>query len=158
MANSKSIAGLVGPSLMALSASEAANVHVWPSDTPAGVYFNGAVLFVAGLAIVREPHFLGARLDIHGLEHPDDRAVPHVRPGFSSQGSTTPRRTLGAGPSSYGRGLLDLPCVSPLMQTRWGMSPNNNYRTPPYRANGSASHIFSYSPKQRSRIVFLGTP
>jgi len=53
MANSKSIAALIGPSLMALSTSEAANVNVWGSDTPAGIYLNGAVLFVAGLAIVR---------------------------------------------------------------------------------------------------------
>jgi hypothetical protein len=53
MANSKNIAGLLGPSLMALSASEAANVNVWASDTPAGIYLNGALLFVAGLAIVR---------------------------------------------------------------------------------------------------------
>jgi len=53
MADSKDIAGLLGPSLMALSASEAANIDVWASDTPAGVYFNGTVLFVAGLAIVR---------------------------------------------------------------------------------------------------------
>jgi hypothetical protein len=57
MANSKNIAGILGPSLMALSASEAANVNVWASDTPAGIYFNGAALFVAGLAIVREHNF-----------------------------------------------------------------------------------------------------
>jgi hypothetical protein len=54
MASSKSIAGLVGPTLMALAASEAANIHVWSSDTPAGIYLNGSVLFVAGLTIVRE--------------------------------------------------------------------------------------------------------
>jgi len=53
MADSREIAGLLGPSLMALSASEASNLDVWASDTPAGIYFNGAVLFVAGLAIVR---------------------------------------------------------------------------------------------------------
>lgn len=53
MADSKYIAGLVGPSLMVFSTSESANVHVWASNTPAGIYFNGAVLFVAGLAIVR---------------------------------------------------------------------------------------------------------
>ena len=53
MADSKFIAGLVGPTLVALSASEAANMGVWASSTPAGIYFNGAMLFVAGLAIVR---------------------------------------------------------------------------------------------------------
>lgn len=53
MADSKYIAGLIGPTLIALSTSEAANVNVWGSNTPAGIYLNGAVLFVAGLAIVR---------------------------------------------------------------------------------------------------------
>lgn len=53
MASSKSIAGLLGPSLIAVTLSETVNIHIWAGNTAAGVHFNGAVLFVAGLAIVR---------------------------------------------------------------------------------------------------------
>ena len=53
MANSRYIAGLAGPTFLTLSATEAINVHIWASNTAAGVYFNGAVLFVVGLAIIR---------------------------------------------------------------------------------------------------------
>ncbi len=53
MANSRYIAGLAGPTFLALSVTEAVNIRIWASNTAAGVYFNGAVLFVAGLAIIR---------------------------------------------------------------------------------------------------------
>lgn len=53
MANSKNIAGLIGPSLIAITISETLNIHIWAGNTAAGVHFNGAVLFVAGLAIAR---------------------------------------------------------------------------------------------------------
>jgi len=53
MANSKNIAGLIGPSLIAITISETLNIHIWAGNTAAGVHLNGAVLFVAGLAIVR---------------------------------------------------------------------------------------------------------
>jgi len=53
MANSRNIAGLVGPSLIAITISESVNIHIWAGNTAAGVHFNGAVLFVAGLAVVR---------------------------------------------------------------------------------------------------------
>ena len=53
MANSKNIAGLIGPSIIAITLSETANIHIWAGNTAAGVHFNGAVLFVTGLAIVR---------------------------------------------------------------------------------------------------------
>lgn len=53
MANSKHIAGLIGPSIVAITISEMANIHIWAGNTAAGVYLNGAILFVAGLAIVR---------------------------------------------------------------------------------------------------------
>lgn len=53
MANSKNIAGLLGPSLVAITLSETVNIHIWAGNTAAGVHFNGSVLFVAGLAIVR---------------------------------------------------------------------------------------------------------
>jgi len=53
MANSKNIAALLGPALIAITSSEAVNVHIWAGNTAAGIYFNGAVLFVVGLAIAR---------------------------------------------------------------------------------------------------------
>jgi hypothetical protein len=53
MANSKGIAGLIGPSLTAITISESVNIHIWAGNTAAGIHFNGAVLFVSGLAIVR---------------------------------------------------------------------------------------------------------
>lgn len=53
MSRSKLIASLLGPTLMALSASEALNAHIWADVHPTLTYLNGLVLFVAGLAIVR---------------------------------------------------------------------------------------------------------
>lgn len=53
MASSKSIAGLIGPALVAITISETVNIHIWAGNTAAGVYLNGALLFIAGLAIVR---------------------------------------------------------------------------------------------------------
>ena len=53
MVNSKNIAGLLGPSIVAITISEMVNIHIWAGNTAAGVHFNGAVLFVIGLAIIR---------------------------------------------------------------------------------------------------------
>lgn len=57
MANSKSIAGLLGPTMIAVATSEALNLRmltsfIGPSHAPL-VYLNGTLLFVAGLSIVR---------------------------------------------------------------------------------------------------------
>ena len=51
--NSSQLAGLIGPSLIAITVSETLNYHIWAGNSAAGIHFNGAVLFVAGLAIVR---------------------------------------------------------------------------------------------------------
>lgn len=53
MTNSKNIAGLLGPSIIVITISETVNVHIWAGNTAAGVYLNGALLFIAGLAIIR---------------------------------------------------------------------------------------------------------
>lgn len=53
MSNSKKIAGLIGPSLIALTTSEVINLHIWAINIPAVTYLNGTLLFVAGLSIVR---------------------------------------------------------------------------------------------------------
>jgi uncharacterized membrane protein HdeD (DUF308 family) len=47
------MAGLIGPTLVALGASEAKNSRIWQSNSAPVVYLNGLLLFVAGLSIVR---------------------------------------------------------------------------------------------------------
>jgi hypothetical protein len=56
MTNSKNIAGLVGPSLIAITIPELFNTHIWASSAYE-VYLNGSLLFVAGLAIVRAHNY-----------------------------------------------------------------------------------------------------
>lgn len=53
MENSKRIAGLIGSSLIAITIPEALNVHIWAANIAPAIHFNGALLFVAGLSIVR---------------------------------------------------------------------------------------------------------
>lgn len=53
MTNSKHIAGLVGPTLIALNLSEALNPHIWATVPTTQTYLAGALWFVAGLAIIR---------------------------------------------------------------------------------------------------------
>ena len=50
---SEQIAGLLGPTLVVLTLSEGVNLHEIANTTPALIYLNGAILFVAGLAILR---------------------------------------------------------------------------------------------------------
>jgi hypothetical protein len=53
--DSKKIAGLVGPTLVAILVSESPLVqpHLYDSQIPPVVYLSGVLMFVAGLAIVR---------------------------------------------------------------------------------------------------------
>ena len=55
MTNSKSIAGLVGPTIVAMIVSEFPLVqpHLYDAQIPPVVYLSGVLMFVAGLAIVR---------------------------------------------------------------------------------------------------------
>ena len=53
MTNSKRIAGLVGPSLVALTLTELINLDIWTQTPAVVVYLSGTLLFVAGLSIVR---------------------------------------------------------------------------------------------------------
>jgi hypothetical protein len=55
MSNSKQIAGLVGPTIIAMVVSEFPLVqpHLYDAQIPPVVYLSGVLLFVAGLAIVR---------------------------------------------------------------------------------------------------------
>lgn len=62
MANSKQIAGLIGPTLVAMLVSEFPWVqpHLYDSQIPPVVYLSGVLMFVAGLAVVRS-HNIWAR-------------------------------------------------------------------------------------------------
>ncbi len=55
MDNSKQIAGLVGPTLIAMILTENpyVNPNLYDAQIPPVVYLSGALMFVAGLAIVR---------------------------------------------------------------------------------------------------------
>lgn len=53
MTNSKQIAKLVGPILLAITLPEAINLKMWATQTAPVVYLNGAMLFAAGWAITR---------------------------------------------------------------------------------------------------------
>ena len=55
MANSKRIAGLLGPTIVMMVASEFPLVqpHLYDAQIPPVVYLSGVLMFIAGLAIVR---------------------------------------------------------------------------------------------------------
>ena len=42
MANSKIIAGLIGPSIVAITLSETVNIHIWAGNTAAGKLMGSA--------------------------------------------------------------------------------------------------------------------
>jgi hypothetical protein len=50
---SRQLAGLIGPTLVAIGATEALNIHIFENQIAPVVYFNGTILFVVGLALVR---------------------------------------------------------------------------------------------------------
>jgi hypothetical protein len=52
MSDSKQLAGLIGPTMVALAITEAINLDIFLNQTAPIVYLNGTILFVAGLAIV----------------------------------------------------------------------------------------------------------
>lgn len=53
MTRSVKIAGLVGPTIIALTLSEAMNFYIWSVNAPSVTYLNGSLLFVAGVAIIQ---------------------------------------------------------------------------------------------------------
>jgi hypothetical protein len=62
VANSKQVGGLVGPSLVAILASEFPPIQprLYDAQIPPVIYLSGVLLFVAGLAVVRS-HNVWAR-------------------------------------------------------------------------------------------------
>jgi hypothetical protein len=55
-AETERLAAVLGPTIMALTASEAMNYHIWDTQFPAVTYFNGLFLFVAGVSILQKEH------------------------------------------------------------------------------------------------------
>jgi uncharacterized membrane protein len=53
MAKSRDLAALIGPALMAITASETLNFHILAAIAAPVVYLDGVVAFVAGLAVIR---------------------------------------------------------------------------------------------------------
>jgi uncharacterized membrane protein YgdD (TMEM256/DUF423 family) len=53
MTNSQELAGLIGPTLIALGATEARNMQMFEGQIAPVVYLNGTILFVVGLALIR---------------------------------------------------------------------------------------------------------
>ncbi|KAF3133648.1 hypothetical protein TWF703_006705 [Orbilia oligospora] len=53
MAPTRFLARTMGPTLLALSASEYRNWHVFPKSSPAVVLLNGTILFACGVGIVQ---------------------------------------------------------------------------------------------------------
>jgi hypothetical protein len=57
MMDAKQLAALIGPTIIAVTISETINSNIWLANTAAGVYLNGALLFVAGLSIIRSHNY-----------------------------------------------------------------------------------------------------
>lgn len=53
LAVSRAIAGIAGPAMVAIGASESLTYRIWASNIAPLISLNGVLLFVAGLAIVR---------------------------------------------------------------------------------------------------------
>lgn len=53
MANSRDLAALIGPAMIALGATEALNLEMFAEQIAPVVYLDGAILFVSGLALAR---------------------------------------------------------------------------------------------------------
>jgi hypothetical protein len=51
--NSRQLAGLIGPTLIALGATEALNIHMFENQIAPVVYLDGTILFVVGVALIR---------------------------------------------------------------------------------------------------------
>jgi hypothetical protein len=77
------LAAVLGPTIMAVTASEAMNYHIWDTQFPAVTYLNGLFLFVAGVSILQKAHRWTRRwpslVTIFGLVGHPGRARPNVR-------------------------------------------------------------------------------
>src|SRR5689334_22821359 len=53
MSDSGYLAGLIGPTMIAVSVTEAINIHMFEQQIAPVVYLDGAILFAVGVALVR---------------------------------------------------------------------------------------------------------
>ena len=53
MTDSRRLAGLIGPVIVALAGTEILNYRIWDTSIPQVVYLNGTLLLIAGLSMVR---------------------------------------------------------------------------------------------------------
>jgi hypothetical protein len=53
IALSRVLAGIIGPTLMVMTATETPNLHIWNEKLPTVTYLDGMVLFIAGMVVVR---------------------------------------------------------------------------------------------------------
>jgi hypothetical protein len=53
LTDSRRLAALVGPVIVALAATEILNYRIWDTGIPQVIYLNGTLLVVAGLSILR---------------------------------------------------------------------------------------------------------
>ena len=53
MTDPRQLAGLIGPTMVAIGVTEAINIDAFANQMASVIYLNGAILFVTGLAIVR---------------------------------------------------------------------------------------------------------
>lgn len=57
MKNSKQLAGMIGPTLIALTITEVLNSHIWLTVSAPQTYLAGSLWFVAGLSIIRSHNY-----------------------------------------------------------------------------------------------------
>ena len=92
MTNSRQIARILGPAMVALGVSEAMNLAALAGNPPQVVYLNGTVLLVAGVAIVQAHNrwmqdwrvlvtLIGWALVIGGLYRMFAPTAPQLGPG-----------------------------------------------------------------------------
>lgn len=53
MADSRQLAGIIGPTLVTVTISETINLPIWTNNIATLTYLNGCLLFIAGLSIIR---------------------------------------------------------------------------------------------------------
>ena len=132
MASSKQLAGLVGPTIVAMIVSEFPSVqpHLYDTQIPPVVYLSGVLMFVAGLAIVRVHNRWAWDWTVRHVGRVvfgDPRLVPHVRGQRLPTGCGEHPNAAVHGPgrhSAAGRDCSDMQGVRPRRHQRKVASPS----------------------------------
>ena len=67
MTDPEQLAGLIGPTMIALGSTEALNMHMFDHHIGPVVYLNGAILFVVGHGWTGSCSALGCSLRLYGM-------------------------------------------------------------------------------------------